>query len=95
MKKIMMEIIFNNFRTIPPVLNNGKYRPHLVVDGNKEYFGIKFLDGDDVISGKKIRAIAECFYEGVNYDMLKENVSFNIMEGANKVGDGKILDLFE
>jgi hypothetical protein len=91
-----MEIIFytkgQHYRKNPPNLNNGKYRPHLVIQGRNEYLGIEFIDGEDVILGKSILAVAECLYEGVNYEPLEPDVSFFIMEGANKAGEGKIIE---
>jgi hypothetical protein len=57
--------------------------------------GVQFLDGEDVILGENILATAECLYEGVNYEPLKPDASFFIMEGASKVGEGKIIDRYD
>jgi hypothetical protein len=91
-----MEIIFYTksqyCRTTTPNLNNERYRPHLVVKGQNEYLGVEFIEGENVVLGESILAVAECIYEGVNYESLQPNVSFVIMEGANKVGEGKIIE---
>ena len=92
-KHIMLETLFYNegqhCRRIPPNLN--RYRPHLVIKGHKEYLGIQFIEGEDVILGKKAIGIAECLYEEKNYDELKIGIEFFVMEGRNKVGEGKII----
>jgi hypothetical protein len=93
-KHIMMEIIFYYkewCRKTPPELNNGKYCPHLLVKGHKKYLGVKFIDGEEVVLGKTIKGIAECLYENVNYKELEPNATFFIMEGGNKVGEGKVI----
>jgi hypothetical protein len=91
----MLEIIFydkgRHCRETPPELNNGKYCPHLVGKGSKEYLGVKFIDGEKVVLGKMVKGIAECLYENVNYEGLDLNVVFFIMEGENRVGEGKVI----
>ncbi|MDR0440736.1 MAG: hypothetical protein LBI59_07100, partial [Candidatus Accumulibacter sp.] len=62
-----------------------------VVKGNNEYLGIQFIEGENVIFGKKILGTAECVYDGINYDKLKSGIEFFIMEGENKVGEGKVI----
>jgi hypothetical protein len=63
----------------------------LVVKGQSDYLGIRFLDGEDVILGKKVIGTAECCYETIDYNILEPNVLFFVMEGDNKVGEGKII----
>lgn len=45
---------FSKKRKTLPNLNNGMYYPHFVIKGTEEYFGIKFIDGEDVIFDKQI-----------------------------------------
>jgi hypothetical protein len=75
----------------PPELDTKKYCPHLVVEGNNKYLGIRFIEGENVVFGKKILGIVECIYEDINYDELKSGIEFFIMEGKNKVGEGKVI----
>jgi hypothetical protein len=94
-KYIFMEITFfdkgQHCRKTPPVLDNYKYCPHLVVKGESEYLGIQFLDGENVILGRKVTGTAECCYETVDYSILEPNILFFIIEGNKKVGEGKII----
>lgn len=39
-------------------LNNGKYYPHIVIKGTKEPLEINYIDGEDVIFDKPIRALS-------------------------------------
>jgi hypothetical protein len=92
-----MEIVFyekgQHCRKKPPFLNE-KYCPHLVIKGENEYLGIQFIDGDELVLGKVGYGTAECAYEDVDYRLLEENVSFFIMEGPNRVGEGKIIERY-
>lgn len=49
---------FNKKLTNPPNLNNGKYSPNIVIKGSEENLEINFIDGEDVIFDKPIRANA-------------------------------------
>ena len=93
-KYIKVEMIFYNSgqhcRKTPPYLNE-RYRPHFIVKGNNEYLGVQFLDGEAVKLGKIVKGIAELVYD-VDYSLLIPSVEFFIMEGANKVGEGVVLD---
>jgi hypothetical protein len=96
-KYFQMEITFYNkgrCRKTPPNLRSGKYCPHIVIKGQNGYLGIRFIDGEDVILGETIEAIAESMYN-VDYNLLEENVLFFILEGANKIGEGKIIKTWE
>jgi hypothetical protein len=97
-KYLRMELLFyekgQHCRKKPPFLNE-KYRPHLVIKGQNEYLGIQFIHGEEIILGKTGYGTAECLYEGVDYGLLEENVSFFIMEGPNKVGEGKIIKRYD
>ena len=42
----------------PPNLNNGKYSPQVVIKGSDEHLELNFIDGEDVIFDKPIRANA-------------------------------------
>ena len=49
---------FSKKLTNPPNLNNGKYCPHLVIKGSEQLLGVNFIDGEDVIFNRPIRANA-------------------------------------
>lgn len=49
---------FRKKMTNPPNLNNEKYSPHIVIKCTEEYLEINFVDGEDVIFDRPIRANA-------------------------------------
>lgn len=61
---------FSKKRKIPPNLNNGKYCPHLVIKGSEQLLGVNFIDGEDVIFDKPIRANALPVNEDIDYSAL-------------------------
>ena len=85
---------FSKKMTNPPNLTNGKYSPHIVVKGTEEHIKINFIDGEDVIFDKQIRANALPLYETVDYTALKAGTEFLIMEGGNIVGEGIVKEIF-
>lgn len=85
---------FTKKRRTPPNLNNGKYCPHLVVKGSDQQLGVNFIDGEDGIFDKQIRANALPLYETVDYSALQAGTEFLIMEGSDVVGEGLVKDIF-
>ena len=79
-------IFFSKKMTNPPNLNNGKYNPHIVVKGTEEHLEVNFIDGEDVIFDKPIRANALLVNEDLDYSGLQEGTEFFIMEGIVIVG---------
>lgn len=78
-----------------PNLNNGKYSPHIVIKGTEEHLKINFIDGEDVIFDKLIRANALPVNEDVDYSGLQVGRSFLIMEGSTIVGEGLVREIFQ
>ena len=74
--------------------NPGQYRPHLrVIGGSGEPLGVAFMDGPDdpVLPGQKTFATVKSLYStSVSYEELVEGVQFEILEGPNIVGHGKV-----
>ena len=85
---------FTEKRRTPLNLNNGKYCPHLVIKGSKQLLGVNFIDGEDVIFDKQIRANALLVYETVDYSALQAGTEFLIMEGSDVVGEGLVKEIF-
>ena len=85
---------FRKKRRTPLNLNNGKYCPHLVIKGSKQLLGVNFIDGEDVIFDKQIRANALLVYETVDYSALQAGTEFLIMEGSDVVGEGLVKEIF-
>ena len=85
---------FSKKRRTPPNLNYGMYYPHIVIKGTEEYLGINFIDGEDVIFDKQIRANALLVYETVDYSALQAGTEFLIMEGSDVVGEGLVKEIF-
>ena len=81
-------------RTLPN-LNNGKYCPHLVIKGSDQLLGVNFIDGEDVIFDKPIRANALPVDEDVDYSALQVGSEFLILEGSAIVGEGLVKEIFQ
>ncbi len=77
---------FSKKRRTPPNLNNGKYCPHLVIKGSERLLGVNFIDGEDVIFNRPIRANALPLNETADYSALQAGTEFLIMESGNIVG---------
>lgn len=88
-------IFFSKKMTNPPNLNNGKYNPHIVVKGTEEDLEVNFIDGEDVIFDKPIRANALLVNEDLDYSGLQEGTEFFIMEGSVIVGAGLVKEIFQ
>ena len=86
---------FTEKRRTPPNLNNGKYCPHLVVKGSDQLLGVNFIDGEDVIFDKSIRANALPVDEGIDYSALQVGSEFLIVEGSAIVGEGFVKEIFQ
>ena len=86
---------FSKKMTNPPNLNNEKYSPYIVIKGTEEQLGINFIDGEDVIFDKSIRANALPVNEDVDYSSLQVGAEFFIMEGSAIVGEGLVKEIFQ
>ena len=86
---------FSKKLTNPPNLNNGKYRPHIVIKGTEEQLGINFIDGEDVIFDQPIRANALPVNENLDYSSLQVGTEFLILEGSLIVGEGLVKEIFQ
>ena len=86
---------FSKKRRTPPNLNNGKYCPHLVIKGSAQQLGVNFIDGEDVIFDKSIRANALPVDEDIDYSALQEGTEFLIVEGSAIVGEGIVKEIFQ
>lgn len=86
---------FSNKRGAPPNLNNGKYYPYLVIKGSDQQLGVNFIDGEDVIFDKPIRANALPVNENIDYSALQAGTAFLIMEGSAIVGEGFVKEIFQ
>ena len=85
---------YSKKRKTPPNLNNGKYCPHLVIKGYDQLLGVNFIDGEEVIFDKPIRANALPVYETVDYSALQAGTEILLMEGGNVVGEGIVKEIF-
>ena len=86
---------FSKKRGTPPNLNNGKYCPHLVIKGAERLLGVNFIDGEEVIFDKPIRANALPVNEDIDYSALQVGTEFLIMEGSAVVGEGIVKEIFQ
>ena len=76
-------------------MNNGKYCPHLVIKGSDQLLGVNFIDGEEVIFDKPIRANALPVNEDIDYSALQAGTEFLIMEDGNVVGEGIVKEIFQ
>lgn len=82
---------YQHQRTTLPQLNDGIYRPHLVIKGTQEYLGVKCITGElDVEFEQNIWVEIELVYD-IDYSLLLTNTAFWIMEGGICVGEGIVL----
>ena len=86
---------FTEKRRTLPNLNNGKYCPHLVIKGSEQLLGVNFIDGEDVIFDKLVRANALPVNEDIDYSALQEGTKFLIVEGSAIVGEGIVKEIFQ
>lgn len=86
---------FTEKRRTPPNLNNGKYCPHLVIKGSEQLLSVNFIDGEDVIFDKPIRANALPVNEDIDYSALQVGSEFLIVEGSTIVGEGVVKEIFQ
>lgn len=86
---------FSKKKKTSPNLNNGKYCPHLVVKGSEQLLGVNFIDGEDGIFDKPIRANALPVNEDIDYSVLQVGSEFLIVEGSAIVGEGLVKEIFQ
>ncbi len=86
---------FTEKKRTPPNLNNGKYCPHLVIKGSEQLLDVNFIDGEDGIFDKPIRANTLPVDEDIDYSALQAGTEFFIMEGGNIVGEGIVKEIFQ
>ena len=86
---------YSKKRSAPPNLNNGKYCPHLVIKGSAQQLGVNFIDDEDVIFDKSIRANALPVNEDIDYSALQAGTEFFVMEDGNIVGEGIVKEIFQ
>ena len=86
---------FSKKKKTSPNLNNGKYCPHLVVKGSEQLLGVNFIDGEDGIFDKPIRANALPVNEDIDYSVLQVGSEFLIVEGSAIVGEGIVKEIFQ
>ena len=87
--------LFSKKNTNPPNLNNVKYSPHIVIKGTEEQLEINFIDGEDVIFDKPIRANTLPVNEDTDYSALQVGTEFLIMEDSAIVGEGLVKEIFQ
>ena len=86
---------FTEKRGTPPNLNNGKYCPHLIIKGSDQQLGVNFIDGEDGIFDKPIRANALPVNEDTDYSALQVGTEFLILEDSTIVGEGFVKEIFQ
>lgn len=86
---------FTEKRRTPPNLTNGKYCPHLVIKGSEQLLDVNFIDGEDVIFDKPIRANALPVNKDIDYSALQVGSEFLIVEGSAIIGEGLVKEIFQ
>jgi hypothetical protein len=68
------------------------YAPHLRVDSNGEYLGVRMVDGPaELRPGDSAEVAWELMYDGVDYSPLSEGARFMLMEGPRVIGEGEVV----
>ena len=71
-------------------LNNGMYCPHIVIKGTKGPIEITFINGENIIFDKPIRANALPVNENLDYSSLQVGTEFFILDGSTIIGGGLV-----
>jgi hypothetical protein len=77
----------------PQLPTGSGYAPHLVVDGDPTWLGVRLLDfPSDAQIGRPCRVAAECLYaDKVDYTRLVEGSMIEVHEGPKVVATGRVL----
>ena len=68
------------------------YRPHLRV-GKGEYLGIEVVRASEGVKQGSVQVVVRLLYwPQVNYDALCAGTSFDVLEGPNIVGTGRVIE---
>jgi hypothetical protein len=67
------------------------YRPHFRI-GAGEYLGVEVATIGEASTDGRARAVVRLMYwPAVNYDALSSGASFDVLEGPNVVGHGRVV----
>jgi len=76
----------------PPFTTPGRdYRPHVVVDGDSTYLGVRFIGGPSISPGGEGRFSFVPTYPDVDYSGIKIGTRFTVREGGSVVACGVVL----
>ena len=94
---VKVKFYSNSIRKELPCIdsNRGRYSPHFVIDGDIEYLGVTFVDGNISLFDMETDAIVVAPYDGVGYHKLVKGVKFLIKEGPHTVGEGIVEDIYK
>lgn len=98
--KCVKVIFFNDRRKEFPILSYSikggtSYRPHLIIKGTTEYLGVEFIQSQLQEFGLLGTAFIRLVYDGIDYSNLKVGIKFDIVEGANIVGEGEVISFLD
>jgi hypothetical protein len=66
--------------------------PHVLVEGESEYLGVRFVGGPAVAAGTMGRFELALLHPNVDYSALQPGVAITIREGGRIVARGRILE---
>ena len=92
---VKVKFYSNSIRKKPPCIDRGRYSPHLVVEGDIEYLGVTFVDGNISVFDNETDAIVVAPYDAVGYHKLVKDAKFLIKEGPHTVGEGIVEDIYK
>jgi translation elongation factor EF-Tu-like GTPase len=76
----------------PPFTNpEQSYLPHVVVDGDSTYLGVRFIGGPAIEAGGSGRFSFIPAYPDVDYSAVQCGTRFTVREGGNIVGHGVVM----
>lgn len=92
-KYVLVEVKFHsNKRKTLPITS---YRPDIILEGSDDYHAISFIDLFVEKFDQNVFAKIQFTVQDELYDSIVPGTTFNIMEGPEKVGEGRFLKVEE
>lgn len=67
------------------------YMPHLVVDGQSEYLGVRMIAGPELSAGQSGAFVLSLMYPQVDYSLVIPGAKVTMREGGKTIGKGVVV----
>ena len=84
---------YKNKRKSLPNLSSGEYRPHIILNIEKDYLGFSFKHGEVNSFDEEVNCFLFPLYDEIDYSSIGIGKKFFIVEGSKKVGEGIINEI--